>query len=128
MQYIYWFGNKAPQYLDHTVVVYQFLGSLPIIFAVATMFSLAFESPMLALEKLIFPQPSRAAPVATDVKGPVTNGVSQKAAQPGTAGQHEHVNEAFNGDSVGLPSSEEPSKAPKAVNSVDGDETTDVKY
>ena len=127
MQVIYWYGNKAPQYLDHTVLVYQFLGSLPVIFAVATMFSLAFESPMLALEKLIFPQPSRAAPVATVPKGPVANGVSQKAAEPGTAGPHEHVNEAFNGDKDGLLSSEEPSKVPKAVNSVNGEEKTEVK-
>lgn len=61
LQY-YWATNKAPVMLDQTTVVYMFLGSLPIIFAVSALFSLAFESPMLAIEKMIVPAPPQSLP------------------------------------------------------------------
>ncbi|KAF0292104.1 Nose resistant to fluoxetine protein 6 [Amphibalanus amphitrite] len=107
VQVVYWLGNKAPQYLDHLVIVYQFLGSLPVIFTVATMFSLAFESPMLALEKLIFPQPSQAAPAAAASKGPTADDALLKTTEPGPVRGLEHVNKAFEGEGDGPPASAE---------------------
>ncbi|XP_043199332.1 nose resistant to fluoxetine protein 6-like [Amphibalanus amphitrite] len=96
VQVVYWLGNKSPQYLDHLVLVYQFLGSLPVIFTIATMFSLAFESPMLALEKLMFPQ--RKAPPTATAKGPSSSGVSSTDAKLGPPEGLGHINKAFDGD------------------------------
>ncbi|KAF0307440.1 Nose resistant to fluoxetine protein 6 [Amphibalanus amphitrite] len=96
VQVVYWLGNKSPQYLDHLVLVYQFLGSLPVIFTIATMFSLAFESPMLALEKLMFPQ--RKAPPTATAKGPSSSGVSSTDAKLGPPEGLGHINKTFDGD------------------------------
>ncbi|XP_043244571.1 uncharacterized protein LOC122393052 [Amphibalanus amphitrite] len=53
---------KSVLYFDQTNAVYQFLATLCIAVAVATVFSLAFESPMLALEKIIFANVGTGAP------------------------------------------------------------------
>ncbi|KAF0292105.1 Nose resistant to fluoxetine protein 6 [Amphibalanus amphitrite] len=125
VQLLYWLTSKSPQYLDHLVLVYQFLGSLPVIFTVATVFSLAFESPMLALEKLIFPQPSRAAPAAAASKGPTADDALLKTTEPGAVGWLEHVNKAFEGEGDGPPASaelhhDEPGSAATAGTEVKG--------
>jgi len=62
IQQFYWLTAKTAQYLDQTSIVYVFLASLPVIFSVALLFSLAFESPMIALEKIMFPQLGRPPP------------------------------------------------------------------
>ena len=72
---------------------------------------------MLALEKLIFPQPSRAAPRAPAPKGPVAKGISPKVADVGTVGEVGHINEAFEGDGDAPESSEESVSAPTSFDS-----------
>ncbi|XP_037077460.1 nose resistant to fluoxetine protein 6-like [Pollicipes pollicipes] len=93
VQVYYWYTNKAPVYLSQTFIVYQFLASLPIIFAVAAIFSLAFESPMIALEKIIFPQPSRAAPAA-----PARQDAAQPLVSSTKPGRSGAVNAGFEAD------------------------------
>ncbi|XP_037076969.1 nose resistant to fluoxetine protein 6-like [Pollicipes pollicipes] len=93
VQTYYWYTNKAPVYLSQTFLVYQFLASLPIIFAVAAIFSLAFESPMIALEKIIFPQPSRAAPAA-----PARQDAAQPLVSSTKPGRSGAVNAGFEAD------------------------------
>jgi len=65
IQTFYWLTAKTAQYLDQTSIVYIFLAYLPVIFSVALLFSLAFESPMIALEKIMFPQLVRPPPKAS---------------------------------------------------------------
>ena len=61
-QKFFYASLKSPLYFDQTNAVYQFLATLSVIVAVATVFSLAFESPMLALEKIIFANVGTASP------------------------------------------------------------------
>ena len=53
-QIFFYASLRSVLYFDQTNAVYQFLATLCVVVAVATVFSLAFESPMLALEKIIF--------------------------------------------------------------------------
>jgi len=54
VQTFYWNTQRTAMHIDQTVAVYIFLATLPVIFCVALLFSLAFESPMIALEKIMF--------------------------------------------------------------------------
>ena len=53
---------RSVPYFDQTNAVYQFLATVCISIGVAAAFSLAFESPMLALEKIIFANVGKSAP------------------------------------------------------------------
>ena len=53
-QVFFYASLRSVPYFDQTNAVYQFLATLYVVVAVATVFSLAFESPMMALEKIIF--------------------------------------------------------------------------
>ncbi|XP_037078000.1 nose resistant to fluoxetine protein 6-like [Pollicipes pollicipes] len=100
VQLYYWFTNKSAMYLDQTLLVYVFLGSLPVIFTVAAIFSLAFESPMIALEKIIFPQPPRAASPA-----PPQHTGTEPGTEAAVPGQNGKINAGVEED-VGAPQTE----------------------
>ena len=103
VQLYYYYTNRAPLHLDQPLLVYLFLASIPAIFTVAAIFSLAFESPMIGLEKIIFPQmsaaPAKPKPVATSPETktePDAKNVGSSG-QPTVASQNGKANEAFVG-------------------------------
>ncbi|XP_043199421.1 nose resistant to fluoxetine protein 6-like [Amphibalanus amphitrite] len=88
VQLYYYYTNKSPLYLDQLTLVYIFIGSVPVIFTVAAIFSLAFESPMISLEKLIFPQASKGAaakpkPVVPESTAKPEQDASSSGSKPG---------------------------------------------
>ncbi|XP_037070378.1 nose resistant to fluoxetine protein 6-like [Pollicipes pollicipes] len=65
IQIFFYATLKSVLYFDQTTAVYAFLATLTVSIAVATVFSLAFEAPMMALEKIIFANVGAVAPKPT---------------------------------------------------------------